>query len=199
MNEYLNARTQESYNPGRIAMRHSHPKEIDAFRTLSPIGIQALPLAFQRRGLGREPRLRTTTDSKTGQITARIVKISLGSLHIFNPNFDYDCRISVNLEVNLDRPDLHPDELIVDPTGAKPAAPDRKKDRLSYKHLAYSIDLTRVDTPGVDQPKYELELEVDGGLLRHHIRQRDLGQRNAVTDIVSGFVDNATFLMRGAT
>nr|POF24732.1 mrna-capping enzyme subunit beta [Quercus suber] len=198
MNEYLNARTQESHSPGRLPMRHSHPKEVDSFRTLSSVGVQALPQAFQRRGVGREPRLRTTVDSKSGQVTARIVKVALGSLHIFNPNFDYDCRITVNLEVNLNRPDLHPDDLTIAATETRPAPPDRKKDRLSYKHLAYSIDLTRVDTPGMDQPKYELELEVDGSILRHHFKLRDAGQRNAAMDIVSGFVDNATFLMRGA-
>lgn len=196
MNTFLNQAIQDSTrNPGRVPMQYNHPRETDTFRTLSAAGIQALPKAFQQRPLGRELKLRTTTDHKTNQITARIVKIHIADLHIFNPQGDYDCRITMNLEVNLLRPDLHPDDLIDPPTGANPAPPDRRKDRLSYKHLAYSVDLTRVDVNGL-APKYELELEVDAGLLRAQMDLMQRGESHAFGDVVAGFLDNATYLMR---
>jgi len=196
MNKILNGAITESVrNPGRIAMQYSHPRVTDSFRTLSPAGYQALPPAFQRRP-GRDLRLRTSTDTKTGQVHARIVKIGLADLHIFNPAGDYDCRISINLEVNLDRPDLHPEDLIEPPTGEKLAPPDRKKDRLSYRHLdTYSIDLTRVDVLHLAS-KYELELEVESGVLRRQMELMQRGEPHAFGDVVGGFLDNATFLMR---
>ena len=65
-----------------------------------------LPQSIQRRS-GKDPRLRVTTNTKENRIIARIVKVRIADLHIFNPGF-YDCRISINLEVNLDRPDIDP-------------------------------------------------------------------------------------------
>ena len=71
----------------------------------------------------------------------------------------------------------------------------RVKDRLSYKHLAYSIDLTKVEREGLDA-SYELELEVDSALLRQQMGLIKQGRESAYTEVVSGFLDNATFLMR---
>ena len=68
---------------------------------------------------------------------------------------------------------------------------------MSYKHLAYSIDLTKVESQGVPS-KYELELEVDANVLRQQIERGKRGLDTAYTDVVSGFFDNATFLMRQA-
>ena len=156
-------------------MQYTHLHETDSFHALSPLGVQALPQALQRRRGKREPRLRVTKD-KTG-VKARIVKIPIDHLHIYNPKYRYDCRISINLEVNLDRPDLDPDSLIADDSSINPSDPNRKpvvnevprvKDRLSYKHLAYSVDLTKVEREGLG-PTYELELEVDSNLLRQQM------------------------------
>jgi hypothetical protein len=195
-NGLLNEETQRSnFSKGRVKINYAHPRETDSFETLSTVGLQALPLALQqRREPGRELRLRTSRDSNTGAVKARIVKVKIADIHIFNPRGQYDCRISINVEVNMNRPDLHPDDLVV--RNGKLRQPERKKDRLSYKHLAYSIDLTRVDVEGM-QPKFELELEVDGGVLREQMQavreQRDEGGFGAV---VGGFLDNAVLLMR---
>lgn len=203
MNKFLNATLQETMQKGRVTMQYKHPKETDSFRLLSPAGFQALPLSMQKRpnSKGRNIKLRTTTDSETGQVKARIVKIPIDNLHIFNPAHAYDCRISINLEVNLERPDLHPEDL-VEPLNLDDgfkrggdATPDRKKDRLSYKHLAYSIDLTRVDVKGMPA-KFELELEVDAGALREQMQAIEEKRDSGFGVLVGGFLDNATFLMR---
>lgn len=121
------------------------------------------------------------------------MKVNIGHLQLFNPASNYDCRISINLEVNLDRPGLDVASLIVDDQQGREV--DRVKDRVSYKHLAYSIDLTRVDRQGLG-PTFELELEVDSNLVRQQMKMIDDGHENAYTDVVSGFLDNATLLMR---
>lgn len=199
MNNFLNTATQQSHAAGRVPVQYEHLYQTDTFAKLSPAGIAALPPIVQQRNHlhGRELRLRTSRNSKDNTIIARIIKVPLGDLHIANPLDPYDCRISINLEVNLDRPDLNPDDLIEPPTHDRPAPPERKKDRLSYKHLAYSIDLTKVESAGVP-PKYELELEVDAGVLRSQIAMIKSGQKAAYSSVVSGFLDNATYLMRQA-
>lgn len=197
MNSFLNETTKESRQPGRISIAYEHPKQTDSFRVLSLAGLQALPPSVQRRKLPstHDLKLRTTTDTATGRVLARIVKIPIAHLHIFNPLFDYDLRISINLEANLNLPDLHPDDLVQEATSDNLLPPDRQKDRMSYKHLAYSIDLTRVDVKGI-AAKYELEVEVDANVLREQMRLLGAGQRHAYTEVVSGFLDNCTLLMR---
>ena len=196
MNQFLNATTQASQGPGRVPILYEHLYQTDTFATLSPAGLAALPPSVQKRPVGRELRLRTSRNTKTNEVIAHIVKVPLGDLHIQNPCDPYDCRISMNLEVNFPT-DIDATELIEPPTYDKPAPPERRKDRLSYKHLAYSVDLTKVESAGV-APKYELELEVDAAVLREQIARGKSGEDSAYTDVVSGFVDNATFLMRQA-
>lgn len=198
MNAFLNKTIQGSMQPGRCPMAYEHIHETDSFGSLTPAGFAALPPTVHKHPLpGRELKLRTTID-KTGKVKARIVKVPLGDLHIFNPSQGYDCRISMNLEVNLERPGLDFGELVEAPTAEKPAPPSRVKDRLSYKHLAYEIDLTRVEVRGL-APKYELELEVDALVLRRQMALMMEGKEHAFGDVVSGFLDNATFLMRQQT
>ncbi|KAI7192021.1 hypothetical protein KC363_g3563 [Hortaea werneckii] len=214
MNGFLNTAIQESRNnPGRIPMQYKHPKETDTFLPLSNAGYAALPQAFHQRKLqkGQGLKLRTTINNETNQVTARIVKSHVTDMHIYNPNYDYDCRITINLEANLNRPDLAPFENLVETSPSAAAdpsqptfkrdlhnpIPDRRKDRLSYSHLAYSIDLTRVDVRGI--AKYELELEVDAQVLRQQIAAINARQPSGYQAVVSGFLDNAMFLMRQRT
>ena len=174
-------------------MVYKHHYETDTFERLSKAGIAALPPSIRNSvQLGRDPKLRTTTRDSDSAVLARIVKINIDHLHIFNPRYNYDCRISINVEVNLDRPELDPAEL-VDVAGT--AVPARKKDRLSYKHLIYSIDLTKVMTPGL-APKYELELEIEAQALRDQIRRIHSREPHAYSEVVQSFLDNVTYLMR---
>ena len=194
MNDALNESIKASMQQGRVAMSYKRLRETDSFFNLSKLGQQQLPQALQRRQGNRQPRLRITrNDQAAGRpVVARIVKIPISNLHIFNPGNNYDCRISINLEVNLDRPDLDLEALI---THDKDTEVDREKNRIAYGHLAYSIDLTQVKRQGLE-PSHELELEVDSNVLREQMALSKEGKESAFGDVVSGFLDNATFLMR---
>lgn len=201
MNNFLNTATKDSHlhQPGRVRIDYKHTHEIDEFRRLTDLAFKMLPPAVQKRPLGREPKIRTTTDKpkngeRAGPPKACILKIPLSNLHIYNPRDEYDCRISMNLECNLLREGVDPYSLGAEPTAEKPAPPARKKDRMSYKHLAYQVDLTKVDVDGMPA-KYELELEVDTSALRQQLVSLRQGQESGFTNIVEGFLDNTTFLM----
>ena len=202
MNNYLNAIVQETHEPAsrRQKLLYSHTLEIDTFERLSKLGLSAIPEAVARRSASRDLKLRTTRENdprtnRVGQIKARIIKVKVADLHIYNPRSDYDLRITMNVECNLMRPELDTDALVEEETPDKPNPPARKKDRLSYKHLGlYQIDLTRVDQTNM-APKYELELEVDAGALRTQMVPLLNGGESGFNQIVEGFLDNATWLM----
>jgi polynucleotide 5'-triphosphatase len=191
LNDYLNSVLRNSRTPGRISLDYKHPVVVDSFHTLSAFAKQQIPPALQRYiHAKKEPRLRITYDTKENKVTDRLVKLKVADLHIFNPACQ-DCRISINVELNLNRPDIDPQALIA----ADDAEPSRRKDRMSYRHLAYAIDLTRIDTEGMN-PKFELEEECDATLLRQHMQLVREGKKSGFGDIVSGFLDNLVFLMR---
>ena len=199
MNDFLNATTAKSREPGRVHMGYEHIYERDSFRPLSKLGQQVLPKALQQhQSRHREPKIRITHENAKGKNPVRkaaIVKVNVDNLHIFNPRHNYDCRISINLEVNLlGRTDLADFESLISHDDKGTPQVDRIKDRLSYKHLAYSIDLTKVVTG--DLASYELELEVDSNVLREQMGNIKQRKPDAYGDVVSGFVDNAVFLMR---
>ncbi|KAK0946989.1 hypothetical protein LTR29_001572 [Friedmanniomyces endolithicus] len=203
MNAFLNTALQASKMEeryGRVPMDYSHPKSRDSFRPLSDTGYDALPPAFRRHAgeKRKDLKLRTTTNLATGEVEARIVKSKMADLHIFNPAGDYDCRISLNLEANMNLPHLAPyTDLFGEWAPGERASPDRMKDRMSYKHLVYRIDLTMVSVSKALPPKFELELEVEGQVLREQMRLMSGGEgEDAFADLVGGFLDNATFLMR---
>ncbi|TKA81193.1 hypothetical protein B0A55_02637 [Friedmanniomyces simplex] len=203
MNAFLNTALEASKmeeRAGRVAMDYSHPKSRDSFRPLSDAGYDALPPSFRRhaREKRKDLKLRTTTNLATGEVEARIVKTKMADLHIYNPAGDYDCRISLNLEANMNHPHLASyTDLSDDWAPGERGSPDRSKDRMSYKHLVYRIDLTMVSVSKALPPKFELELEVEGQVLREQMgRMREGEKENAFADVVGGFLDNATFLMR---
>ncbi|KAM3415764.1 mRNA-capping enzyme subunit beta [Cercospora zeina] len=203
MNDFLNKEVRNTHtHPGRQKLSYEHLEETDTFERLSKIGLGALPEAIHRRQLPRDPKMRTTTESspksgRMGQVKARIIKVKVADLHIYNPQADYDLRITMNVECNLMRADLDPGALVEPPSTDKPNQPARVKNRLSYKHLngIYQIDLTKVDQVGL-APKFELELEVDAAALRKQLTPLLQGGESAFTQIVDGFIDNATLLMQ---
>ncbi|KAK5709641.1 hypothetical protein LTR17_019577 [Elasticomyces elasticus] len=200
MNGFLNSALQKSKleeENGRVAMDYSHPKTRDSFLPLSDAGYNALPASFRRHANKGDLRLRTTTNTTTGEVEARIVKTKISDLHIYNPAGDYDCRISLNLEANMNHRHFAPfDDLSDEWAPGDKISPPRMKDRMSYKHLVYQIDLTMVTVSKALPPKYELELEVQGQVLREQLRRLIQGGENAFADVVNGFLDNATWLMR---
>ncbi|KAF7365337.1 mRNA-capping enzyme subunit beta [Mycena venus] len=87
----------------------------------------------------------------TGNVIECMRKIRLGDLNIYSPKRAADWRVSVNLEVPVSHP-----------VGS--ATHTRKKDRLSYSHEEFSIDLTQVTASGSlnSSPDilHELEIEI---------------------------------------
>lgn len=121
-------------------MSYVHTKECDAFYELSQAGHLGLPPSIRAQLNPRHrAKVRITTDQKTGKELAKIVKARVADLDIYSPRTAFDWRLSVNLEMNYDG-DMQ--DLVETTEGGKRA--DRNKDRMSYRHLAYQIDLTQV-------------------------------------------------------
>ncbi|RDX42007.1 mRNA triphosphatase CET1, partial [Lentinus brumalis] len=144
---------------------------------------------------GRGEKLRVTRDEKTGEVRACMRKIRLGNLDIFCPKRSVDWRISVNMEIPVPPP-------LGSPTHS------RKKDRLSYTHQEFAIDLTQVTATSGPNSKPEIlhELEVE---LRHSdyllmtaakrgLPEYSVAEQNAFDELVHAFVNNARILCRNA-
>ncbi|KAJ7043993.1 CYTH-like domain-containing protein [Mycena alexandri] len=139
-------------------------------------------------------KIRVTRDDKTGKVLECMRKIRLGDLNIFSPKRAADWRVSVNLEVPVSHP-------IGSPTHT------RKKDRLSYSHEEFSIDLTQVtaSTPnGPSTVMHELEIEISRPtlLLATAAKRGDPNapelERSAFDELMRAFVNNARILVRNA-
>ena len=137
-----------SMGPGtsRIPLTYAHKKERDTFYEVAH---SALPPIVQHHLNPRhKPRVRVTTDQKTGAVLARIVKCRIADLDVYSPRTCLDWRISVNLEMNYEG-----DISQLQPAGDGQAwkrGGERNKDRMSYRHLAYQIDLTQVGSSEVN-------------------------------------------------
>lgn len=133
-------------------MDYKHTREIDTFYELTQAGALALPQSIVS-GLNINPRhankskVRITTDQKTGKVLAKIIKARVADIDIYSPRTLFDWRISVNVEMDYkgEMTDL------VEPQTRDGKQADRNKDRMSYKHLAYQIDLTQVTPAEVNE------------------------------------------------
>ncbi|KAJ9661111.1 hypothetical protein H2201_006662 [Coniosporium apollinis] len=206
MNKFLNDAVASSCvppagggGPARVKIAYTHPKERDTFHALTPAGLALLPPALRRAAQSgpHAPKVRLTTDQKTRKVTAAIVKTRLGDLDIFSPGTPFDCRVSVNLEMSYpfsDTSELGP------PVTENDVVVERLKDRMSYSHLAYRIDLTQVTRPGGEgkEKVHELEVEVGGEELGREARALEEGRESRYEMVVRGFVDNVRVLTRAA-
>jgi hypothetical protein len=183
-----------------VAILHAHKKEIDRFYELTDTGLMSLPpLIRNNLHPKHKPRVRITTDAKGGTETARIIKVRIVDLDVYSPRTVFDWRISVNLEANFmgDLADL------VDPATGRGGprsgnVSDRFKDRISYRHLAYQIDLTQVKTDGTqgNQLEHELEIEISPQQVREQGQLAIARKPNQYEDLIKGFVDNIRNLVR---
>ena len=125
---------------------------------------------------------RVTTDDKTGEVVECISKEKIDDLHILCPMSPFDIRITVNLE--------HP---IAKPEGG--VISQRKKDRLTYTHQNYQIDLTQVKTR--DGVTHELEIELTRiEELRKQAIYSSQGLENGFDQLMAGFIGTITLLPR---
>lgn len=125
----------------RVPIMYTHRRETDKFFELSPSLRARLPACVQHRIPSKHSvKVRVTYDQNTGDVIAKIVKVRVADLDIYMPSHPFDCRISVNLEMDWDGTVEELEREAI----AHEASPDRRKDRLSYSQGHYQIDLTQV-------------------------------------------------------
>ena len=124
-------------------MSYKHTYECDTFYDLTQSGALALPgsiAAQQGSRYSNKAKVRITTDQRTGKEIAKIIKARIADIDIYSPRTAFDWRISVNVEMNF----LGDMKGLVETERKDGRRADRNKDRMSYKHLAYQVDLTQV-------------------------------------------------------
>ncbi|EED81037.1 mRNA capping enzyme [Postia placenta Mad-698-R] len=146
---------------------------------------------------GRGEKVRVTRDEKSGAVQACVQKVRLGSLDIYSPKRAADWRISVNVEIPVPQP-------------IGTATHTRKKDRMSYTHEEFIVDLTQVtSTFGASSkvpPEVLHELEVELArpeyLLSTAAKRGDPNvsesERGAFDELIRAFVNNARILVRNS-
>jgi polynucleotide 5'-triphosphatase len=127
---------------------YAHRRERDTFFELPRPAYATLPGCMRAVVNPRHPvKVRVTHDQRSGQLLAKIIKARVANLDIYNPQSLLDCRISVNFEMRYDG-DV--ESLVASQEALR--MPDRNKDRLSYAHSHYQIDLTQVTVADVSYP-----------------------------------------------
>ncbi|KAJ5964316.1 uncharacterized protein N7479_004192 [Penicillium vulpinum] len=200
MNNFLNEAVKASMpqpKSTRIPLAYVHKKERDTFYEIQT---SDLPEVIHKILKPRhKPKVRVTTDERTGEILAKIVKCRVADMDVCSPQTNVDWRVSVNLEMEYtgDLSNLP----VIDTAVTKGARGDRIKDRMSYRHLAYQVDLTQVaksdQQPGKNEFEHELEIEVSAEEIRRQGQLAMSGDpKNQYEDLVKGFVDNIRLLAR---
>lgn len=207
LNGYLNEQVKASFprNPSagsRVQIEYVHRRETDRFFELPNQLRHRVPPSFAHLLHPNAPlKARVTYDQKTGNHLASIVKARVADLHIHMAHLPLDCRISVNIEWKWDGP---PQEIEQNQIPNKDRQPDRSKDRLSYKHGFYQIDLTQVTQAtlgpqgqsGPPSKEHELEIELQGEALYRHGMLLMSHEPNRYADLVDGLIDNVRVLAR---
>lgn len=166
--------------------------------------------------------MRLTYDQKTKEVLGKIIKARVADIDLHMPSCPMDCRLSINLEMDWDGSVEELEQLAASQTDRQP---DRNKDRLSYRHGHYQIDLTQVTQPvqgpGVSltpslplfrdliranchqnavRPgkEHELEIELAPDILIDQGRKALAGSEHRYQELVEGFVDNIRVLARKA-
>lgn len=142
--------------PKRIPMDYIHTHECDSFYELPANQIHALPKMLREHLNPRfKTKVRVTKDQRSGKILNKIVKARIADCNVYSPRTQFDWRVSVNMEM----PWGGDVEGLTAMAGGGDLGGEgvRMKDRLSYKHLAYQIDLTQVtDVSSFNPPKKTL-------------------------------------------
>lgn len=182
-NKLLNELRTASSQPGHpsTTLAYDHLRLVDSF--------------YSSEGSGDRDKIRVTRNEKTNEVIESLRKVRLGNLDIYSPKRAADWRISVNVEV----PVKHP---------IGTATLKRRKDRMSYSHEEFRIDLTQVTSQAAQsqQPEilHELELEFarPALLLATAAKRNDENvtehERSAFDELIRAFVNNARILVRNA-
>jgi hypothetical protein len=148
----------------RVPIEYRHRYEVDRFLDLpASVRDRVLPVCVAKlvASRGHGARVRVTYDKKTDKVIAKIVKARIADLSLHFPDLPLDCRVSVNLEMDWDGP-LEDLERLSGATG-RPPGPARTKDRVSYNHGCYQVDLTQVtqSLPGASVSHFPVFHAVD--------------------------------------
>ena len=180
----------------RLKIQYQHLREADVFLDLSERDLDELPPAMKAKlamNKGHSPRLRVTLDSKTNQVVAKVIKVRLADYHVFNPGQAFDWRLSVSLEMNWNG---NLEQFVARTSQVdKLSKPERRKDRMSYKHCQCQIDLTQVRV-GKGPPLHELEVELSAAEVKRQGKLAMAQRDNGYEDLVKSFVDNVRILTR---
>ncbi|KAI9017555.1 CYTH-like domain-containing protein [Gaertneriomyces semiglobifer] len=140
------------------------------------------------------PPVRLTTAQNSNEVLAVITKKRLADLEIHLPNSPLDVRISVSTEM----PALRPSK-------CAPVKSQRSKDRLSYTHEAFKVDLTQVKQvsfndgvpSGTEVITHEVEIEfLNTSVLVDEKERRQRDEPNAYTQYIDAFLNNLRYLSR---
>ncbi|TCD70742.1 mRNA-capping enzyme subunit beta [Steccherinum ochraceum] len=182
-NSILNNLKTFSAQPGHTSapLEYTHLHLVDTF--------------YQPDSTRDKDKVRVTRDEKSGTVLECMQKVRLGNLDVYSPKRAADWRISVNMEIPV-------------PPPIGTATLTRKKDRMSYAHEEFTIDLTQVTSSTSPTSKsevlHELELEVarPDYLLSTASKRGDPNvsetERNAFDELIRAFVNNARILVRNA-
>lgn len=148
-------------------------------------------MASEKKRNDRLVSTRVTLDVKTKRRVTSIEKLRVSDLFIYMPNTLFDMRLSMSLELpkEMNDPAFEAFE--------KRVSLRRDKDRKSYIHgaTATRIDVTKVKESDLEEPKYELELEMNNrSLLRSMSRVQD--DPLYYVDLVQAFLDNGRIVSR---
>jgi len=148
MNNFLNENVKASMPPNskRIPLSYAHKKERDTFYEVNPNELP--PVIRQNLNPRHKPKVRVTTDQRTGEVLAKIIKCRVADIDVYSPRTTVDWRVSVNLEMEYEGD--HTSLVMAD--ASRGGRGERNKDRMSYRHLAYQIDLTQVARADVSFP-----------------------------------------------
>lgn len=130
-------------------MDYVHTHECDSFYELPAAQLHTLPKVLKEHVQHQrfKTKVRVTTDQRSGRVLNKIIKARIADCNIYSPLTRFDWRVSVNVEMPWagDIEGLVPiPGAEVNGAGAGGGNGVRLKDRMSYRHLAYQIDLTQV-------------------------------------------------------
>lgn len=158
LNVYLNQETGKSQQR-RERISYKHVVEVDTFYELPPAKMAQLPPVLQRfrdRKPQFSPRVRVTTDARTGQVKEKIIKFRIEDLEVLCPRRPDQCdyRISISLEYQYP----HETKELIE-AKEHGIAQNRRKDRMSYAHQFVQLDLTQVKGE-FGEASHEMEVEL---------------------------------------
>jgi hypothetical protein len=188
----------------RVQVVYKHRREIDRFFELPPEMHNRIPGCVLSRldSRNRNIKVRVTYDQKTREVLGKIIKARVADIDLHLPACPMDCRLSINLEMNWEGSVEELEQLSVHQQERRS---DRNKDRLSYRHGHYQVDLTQVTqgtaTPGNHQrleKEHELEIELAPGVLLEQGRRAMANEPHRYQELVEGLVDNVRVLARKA-